>query len=238
MIVLFAMIVIRDLIKRYGRKTVLNGVSFSLHSGKIYGLIGCNGAGKTTLLKCIAGLTSYQGTVLWNHVSFAERPSSARLGVMIENPVFFDSLTGRENLSLIAKLFDDPSVVHIDEAIAAVGMSSKANDRYSTYSLGMKQRLYFAYAMMADPEILLLDEPFNGVDPVTTNVFERLLRKEKEKGKIILISSHQIRELQELVDGALILDEGKIAFQTEDASNTDLMAKFLSIAASSEGGLR
>ena len=160
------------------------------------------------------------------------------MGVMIETPVFFDSMTGRENLALIAKLFDDPSVVHIDEAIAAVGMTSKMNDKYRTYSLGMKQRLYFAYAIMADPEILLLDEPFNGVDPVTMNVFGNLLKQEKEKGKTVLISSHMIRELQELVDGALILDGGKIAFQTEDASSCDLTEKFLSIAATSEGGLR
>ncbi len=232
------MIVAKDLKKHYGRKAVLDGVSFSLTPSKIYGLIGCNGAGKTTLLKCIAGLTSHQGSILWDRLPFSERPESVRMGVMIETPVFFDSMTGRENLALIAKLFDDPSVVHIDEAIAAVGMTSKMNDKYRTYSLGMKQRLYFAYAIMADPEILLLDEPFNGVDPVTMNVFGNLLKQEKEKGKTVLISSHMIRELQELVDGALILDGGKIAFQTEDASSCDLTEKFLSIAATSEGGLR
>ncbi len=228
------MLKIDSIEKKFGRKLVLDKISFSLQPGKIYGLIGVNGAGKSTLMKILVGLTSPNGgEILIDGKPF--KKEEWRLGFTIEDPCFYPNLTGRENLLLIAKLFDDVKDGDVDLALEKVGLTSRAKDPYKTYSLGMKHRLYFALAIMSNPQILILDEPFNGVDPMTLVVFENIVRDFAKSGAYVLISSHEIRELQALADGAFIMASGKIGFQTENVRDVDLFEKFLELEKNNGG---
>lgn len=226
---------INSIEKRFGRKVVLDKISLSMRPGKIYGLIGVNGAGKSTLMKILVGLVASDG----GEISIDGKPFKKedwRLGFTIEDPCFYPNLTGRENLLLIAGLFNDVDEKDVDAALEKVGLSLRAKDAYKTYSLGMKQRLYFALAIMSKPQILILDEPFNGVDPMTLLVFEDIIREFAASGAYVLISSHEIRELQVLADGAFIMASGKVGFQTEDVRDVNLFSRFLELE-KSEGGV-
>lgn len=226
---------INSIEKRFGRKVVLDKISLSMRPGKIYGLIGVNGAGKSTLMKILVGLVAPDG----GEISIDGKPFKKegwRVGFTIEDPCFYPNLTGRENLLLIAGLFNDVDEKDVDAALEKVGLSLRAKDAYKTYSLGMKQRLYFALAIMSKPQILVLDEPFNGVDPMTLLVFEDIIREFAASGAYVLISSHEIRELQVLADGAFIMASGKVGFQTEDVRDVNLFSRFLELE-KSEGGV-
>lgn len=225
------MLEIKGLSKSFGKKHVLDDLSFSLQPGKIYGLVGVNGAGKSTLMKIMVGLAfPDSGEVLLDGKPLLE--SSCPIGFTIEEPCFYPNLSGRDNLLLIAELCGGKAKERVDRALSEVGLSQRGKDAYKTYSLGMKQRLYFALSLLNDPWVLILDEPFSGVDPLTTVAFEKILKGYAEKGAYILVSSHDIRELQYLADGAFIMKGGKIAYQTENAKNEDLFKEFLR----SEGG--
>lgn len=234
------MIEIKNLNKSYGKNHVLKDVSLRLEKGKIYGLIGANGSGKSTLMKTMIGLTSYRGSIRYNNISLSGRPieGKPKIGYMIEEPSFFANMSGRENLILIAKLYENLEKGCVKWALSQVNLLSKADFRYRTYSLGMKQRLHFAFAIMTKPDFLILDEPFNGIDPVAMALFENIIKDFAKRGTTVLISSHMIRELQELVDGAFILDNGKIAFSTEEARKVDLFNTFLDIVKESGSELR
>lgn len=223
------MLSVESLSKSFGKRQVLKSISFSLQPGKVYGLIGINGAGKSTLMKILAGLEKpTSGKVLLDGEPL-EGNEKANIGYMIESPVFFGHMSGEENLLLLAELQEGIGKKEVEEALATAGLSNRAKDEYHAYSLGMKQRLYFAFALMGNPNILLLDEPFSGVDPITTKIFEDAVRKKAEEGAYILISSHDIREIQALADGALILSEGKLPFFSEEVGGTDLFSTFLDI---------
>lgn len=234
------MIEIKDLSKSYGRNLVLNGISLSMQKGRIYGLIGANGSGKSTLMKAMIGLTDYRGSITYDDISLSSKITGnmPKIGYMIEEPCFFSTLSGRENLILIAKLYENLEKGSVKWALSQVNMLSKADCRYGSYSLGMKQRLHFAFAIMSKPDFLILDEPFNGIDPVAVALFEGVIRDFAKRRATVLISSHMIRELQELVDGAFILDGGKIAFSSEEAKDKNLFDTFLDIVNKSGTCLR
>lgn len=229
------MLKVSNISKTYENKQVLNKVSFSVETGKIYALLGLNGAGKSTLMKIICGLAfADEGDIEMNGQSlFSKRPKAEPIGFMIETPAFYRELTGKQNLTALAMLYDGISKERTDEVLALVGMTGQANVPVKKYSLGMKQRLYFAYAMLNKPKLLILDEPFNGIDPVSINLFKNLIVTLAEKGCTVLISGHVISEIQSISDGAIILDRGKIVYSENDCKGKDLAATFLSLVSTS-----
>lgn len=206
-------IYVDGLIKEYAGIKVVDGVSFSVNKGEIYGLLGRNGAGKTTIMKILLGLanpTSGKVSILWKDMSVnSEKKVLKKVGCIIENPGFYSNLTGTENLEIFAKLrgLDQDSV---KKALELVNLPYKDKKLFSKYSLGMKQRLAIANAIMHNPEILVLDEPINGLDPIGIAEVRELLKKLKESGVSILISSHILSELENVADRISIIDFGKM----------------------------
>lgn len=206
-------IYVDGLIKEYAGIKVVDGVSFSVNKGEIYGLLGKNGAGKTTIMKILLGLanpTSGKVSILGKDMSVnSEKKVLKKVGCIIENPGFYSNLTGTENLEIFAKLrgLDQDSV---KKALELVNLPYKDKKLFSKYSLGMKQRLAIANAIMHNPEILVLDEPINGLDPIGIAEVRELLKKLKESGVSILISSHILSELENVADRISIIDFGKM----------------------------
>ncbi|MBF1057445.1 MAG: ATP-binding cassette domain-containing protein [Peptostreptococcus sp.] len=206
-------ICVDGLIKEYAGIKVVDGVSFSVNKGEIYGLLGRNGAGKTTIMKILLGLanpTSGKVSILGKDMSVnSEKKVLKKVGCIIENPGFYSNLTGTENLEIFAKLrgLDQDSV---KKALELVNLPYKDKKIFSKYSLGMKQRLAIANAIMHNPEILVLDEPINGLDPIGIAEVRELLKKFKESGISILISSHILSELENVADRISIIDFGKM----------------------------
>ena len=206
-------IYVDGLIKEYAGIKVVNGVSFSVNKGEIYGLLGRNGAGKTTIMKILLGLanpTSGKVSILGKDMSVnSEKKVLKKVGCIIENPGFYSNLTGTENLEIFAKLrgLDQDSV---KKALELVNLPYKDKKLFSKYSLGMKQRLAIANAIMHNPEILVLDEPINGLDPIGIAEVRELLKELKESGISILISSHILSELENVADRISIIDFGKM----------------------------
>jgi putative bacitracin ABC transporter, ATP-binding protein bcrA len=206
-------ICVDGLIKEYAGIKVVDGVSFSVNKGEIYGLLGRNGAGKTTIMKILLGLanpTSGKVSILGKDMSVnSEKKVLKKVGCIIENPGFYSNLTGTENLEIFAKLrgLDQDSV---KKALELVNLPYKDKKTFSKYSLGMKQRLAIANAIMHNPEILVLDEPINGLDPIGIAEVRELLKKFKESGISILISSHILSELENVADRISIIDFGKM----------------------------
>ena len=206
-------ICVDGLIKEYAGIKVVDGVSFSVNKGEIYGLLGRNGAGKTTIMKILLGLanpTSGKVSILGKDMSVnSEKKVLKKVGCIIENPGFYSNLTGTENLEIFAKLrgLDQDSV---KKALELVNLPYKDKKLFSKYSLGMKQRLAIANAIMHNSEILVLDEPINGLDPIGIAEVRELLKKLKESGVSILISSHILSELENVADRISIIDFGKM----------------------------
>ena len=189
------------LVKKYKGCTAINDISLHITSPSIYGLIGKNGAGKTTLLKMIAGLTRpTSGTVRCD--------ATKGIGTLIESPGIFGHLSARNNLLVKMKMMGDFDESHADELLNIVGLNNVGRKRVSSFSLGMKQRLGVAFALFGDPDILLLDEPINGLDPEGVVLIRDLLIKLRDKNKIIIVSSHMLEELSKISDQYGILDNG------------------------------
>ena len=204
---------ISDVTKKYSETTVVHSVSFSVRKGEIYGLLGRNGAGKTTIMKMLLGLvkpTEGHAHILGNDTNTGEGKAVLRkVGCIIENPGFYANLTGTENLHIFARLkaLDDEAV---QKALALVNLPYNDKKLFSKYSLGMKQRLAIANAVMHDPEVLILDEPINGLDPIGIAEVRKLLIDLKQSGVSILISSHILSEIESLADRIGIINDGKL----------------------------
>lgn len=204
---------ISNVTKKYSEATVVHSVSFSVKKGEIYGLLGRNGAGKTTIMKMLLGLvkpTEGHAHILGNDTNTGEGKAVLRkVGCIIENPGFYANLTGTENLYIFARLkaLDDEAV---QKALALVNLPYNDKKLFSKYSLGMKQRLAIANAVMHDPEVLILDEPINGLDPIGIAEVRKLLIDLKQSGVSILISSHILSEIESLADRIGIINDGKL----------------------------
>jgi Cu-processing system ATP-binding protein len=202
-----------DVSKRYGAATVVDGFRASIRQGTITGLLGHNGAGKTTLIKLVLGLIHpTAGTV-----SVLDRPAGSRevrvrIGYLPENVAFYGNLTGREVLEYFARL---KSVAQKECAtlLERVGLEAAAGRPVRTYSKGMRQRLGLAQALLGSPELLVMDEPTTGLDPMATRQFFALIGELKAQGRTIVISSHLLAELEPHIDHALILREGRLVAQ-------------------------
>lgn len=207
----------KNLKKSFGRKKVIKDVSFSIEEGDILGFIGPNGAGKTTTIKLILGLQRIdEGTVKINSFDIEKDFVKAieRVGTIVENPDMYMYLSGRKNLELVRHLYKNITKERIEEVIKIVGLEKRIDDKVSKYSLGMRQRLGIAQAILHKPNLLILDEPTNGLDPEGIVDLRNLLKKLAKDEKMgILISSHNLMELESFCNKVCIIQSGEIIEQ-------------------------
>lgn len=205
--------------KNFGKKQILKDVSFEINSGDILGFIGPNGAGKTTTIKLILGLQSItKGKVLINNFDIEKQFEKAieKVGAIVENPDLYMYLTGYENLELIANLYKGVDKNRIDEVVKLVKLENRIRDKVSKYSLGMRQRLGIAQAILHKPSLLILDEPTNGLDPEGIKEMRELLIELAQKQKMaILISSHNLAELDNFCNKVCIIKNGEVIETSE-----------------------
>lgn len=208
----------KNLCKSFGKRQILKNVSFSIAQGDILAFIGPNGSGKTTTIKLILGLQRIDsGEVLINGKDITKdfEEAISKVGAIVENPDSYMYLTGWQNLRLIANYYDNISDDDINEVVKYVGLESRINDLVSKYSLGMRQRLGIARALLNKPNILILDEPTNGLDPEGIKDLRVLLKRLASDGMGILISSHNLAELESFCNKVCIIDSGVIIETSE-----------------------
>jgi ABC-2 type transport system ATP-binding protein len=201
------------LVKRYGRQVALDGLDLAVPEGVVYGFLGPNGAGKTTTLRILTGLIHPDaGSVelLGDPFDRGKRRRLFEVGALIESPSFYPYLSGRENLRALAATGAPTTRPRSEELLEMVGLADRAGNRVSTYSLGMKQRLGIAAALLSDPRLLLLDEPANGLDPAGIVGMRDTLRRLVAEGKTVLVSSHILGEVQQLADVVGIIARGRL----------------------------
>ncbi len=208
--------------KRYGERTVVDALDLRIPGGVIAGFLGPNGAGKTTTLRMLLGLarpSSGDGTVLGSPLS---KPSAylPKVGALIESPAFYPGLSGERNLRVQAALAGIPAK-RIPAVLDRVGLADRGGDRYKTYSLGMKQRLGIAAALLGQPELLILDEPTNGLDPAGIRAMRELLQSLAADGPTVLVSSHLLGEVQQMCDWLVVVERGRCRYQ---GVTSDLLA--------------
>jgi ABC-2 type transport system ATP-binding protein len=202
--------------KRFGTRAALDGVDLEVPRGVAFGFLGANGAGKTTLIRLLLGLaepTAGRMHLLGHELPHGRAAALARVGAIIEEPRFHGHLTGRENLAVHAAARDGSARARIDYALARVGLAARADDRVKGYSLGMRQRLGVARCLLSDPELLILDEPMNGLDPAGILEMRGLIRELVDEGRTVLLSSHLLDEVEKTCDVAAIVDLGRVVAQ-------------------------
>ncbi|MCA1700353.1 MAG: ABC transporter ATP-binding protein [Actinobacteria bacterium] len=207
---------VSGLTKRFGDRTALSELDLAVPRRTAFGFLGPNGAGKTTLIRLLLGLIRpSKGSMRLLGLPLPEgrQAALARIGAIVEEPRFHAFLTGRENLAIVAAARDRQAQGRIDQALARVGLSERANDRVKSYSLGMRQRLGVARALLADPELLILDEPTNGLDPAGISEFRHMIRGFVDEGRTILLSSHLLDEVEKICDAVAIVDRGRVVVQ-------------------------
>jgi ABC-2 type transport system ATP-binding protein len=207
-------LVVQDLRKKIGKKEIIKGLSFELKEGEVFGFLGPNGAGKTTTIRMLVGLIKPTAghIYLGGHDLQKEFSKAIRnIGCIVENPELYPYLSGWENLEYFWRMVPDVPKERIQEVIELVGLQNRIHDRVSTYSLGMRQRLGIAQALIGKPKILILDEPTNGLDPVGIREMREFIRFLAEKeGLSVLVSSHLLSEIQLMCDRVAIISKGSI----------------------------
>jgi ABC-2 type transport system ATP-binding protein len=207
---------VQGLKKRFGERTALAGINLAVPRRTAFGFLGPNGAGKTTLIRLLLGLTRPdEGSMrmLGSPLPEGRAKALARVGAIVEEPRFHPFLTGRENLEIVAAAREPEAHARIDGALARVGLRERADDRVKAYSLGMRQRLGVARSLLADPELLILDEPTNGLDPAGIHEFRDMIRDFVDEGRTVLLSSHLLDEVEKICDEVAIVDRGEVVVQ-------------------------
>ena len=202
-----------QLSKRYGNFTALDNADMTVYRGDIYGLIGRNGAGKTTVMKIVTGLTEQSSGEyeIFGKTGKAAENEKRKIGCLIENPAFFGNLTAYQNLRYYCYQKGITDLKQIEEALKLVQLSDVGNKKFRKFSLGMKQRLGIAFAVMDNPDLIILDEPINGLDPIGISELRDTFRRlNAERGITIVISSHILSELYAVATRFLIIDNGKV----------------------------
>ena len=207
-------VVTTGLTKAFGDRKVVDDLDLTIPSGSVCGFVGPNGAGKTTTIRMLLGLirpTSGEGRILSGDIH--DPPSYlARVGALIESPAFYPPLSGRDNLLVLTRLGQLPSST-IDGVLERVGLADRAQERFSRYSLGMKQRLGIAAALLGKPSLLILDEPTNGLDPAGIVEMRSLVRSLADEGMTIFVSSHLLSEIEHICDHVVMIRDGRSVFQ-------------------------
>jgi ABC-2 type transport system ATP-binding protein len=209
-------VITTNLTKRFGERTVVRAVNLHIPAGSAYGYLGPNGAGKTTLIRMLLGLTpasSGSMRILGLPVPEQRAKALARVGAIVEEPRFHDHLSARENLEIIAAARGATAATRIDHCLQQMGLRQRADDRVKTYSLGMRQRLGIARCLLADPDILILDEPMNGLDPAGIAEFRTFVHDFIGQGRTVVLSSHLLDEIEKTCTYAAIVDQGRVVAQ-------------------------
>jgi ABC-2 type transport system ATP-binding protein len=204
------------LTKRFGRRTVVDHVDLQVPRGSAFGYLGPNGAGKTTTIRMLLGLTPpNEGRMRLLSYSVPKDGATAlaRVGAIVEEPRFLNHMTGRENLRIIAAVREPEAHRRIDGALERVGLRDRANERVGRYSTGMRQRLGVARCLLADPDLLILDEPANGLDPAGIQEFRLMVRALVGEGRTVMLSSHLLDEVEKVCDAVAIVDRGRVVAQ-------------------------
>jgi ABC-2 type transport system ATP-binding protein len=205
------------LTKRFGDRTAVDEVSLAVPRGTAYGFLGHNGAGKTTLIRMLLGLTratTGSATVLGLPVPARRAEALSKVGAIVEEPSFYPHLTGQENLRIAAAIRGPQTRPRIEPVLERVGLDKRSRDRVGTYSLGMRQRLGVARCLLSDPDLLVLDEPMNGLDPGGMLDMRRMIRTlVEDEGRTVFISSHMLDEVEKTCDVAAIIDGGRVIAQ-------------------------
>jgi ABC-type multidrug transport system ATPase subunit len=200
---------IQNLTKHFGRIKAVNNLNLEVKAGQVFGVLGPNGSGKTTTLGMLMGVTNpTSGSFFW----FGEEPTPQvrrKIGAVLEHPIFYPYLSGQRNLELNALVKQCPPV-HIERVLDLVELTDRKDDKYKTYSLGMKQRLAIASALLNDPTVLILDEPTNGLDPMGIAEIRTIIRKIAAQGKTIILASHLLDEVQKVCTHFAVLKKGTL----------------------------
>jgi ABC-2 type transport system ATP-binding protein len=201
------------LAKKYGEREVVTDATFALHRGEVFGFLGPNGAGKTTTIRMLVGLvkpTRGRAVIDGHDVQKEFEAAMRRVGCIVETPDLYKFLTGRENLEHFARMIGDGAEGRIDTLAALVKMDERLDDVVKTYSLGMRQRVGIAQALLSDPAVLILDEPTNGLDPAGIREMRELIRRlADEHGLAVFVSSHLLAEIEKMVDRVAIVHRGR-----------------------------
>ena len=203
---------IKNLHKRYGSIQALKNVSFDIHKGNVYGILGPNGSGKSTTLGIVLNVVNKtSGEYNWFNGTIETHEALKKVGAIIERPNFYPYMTATENLELVCKIKGIQSSKVI-EKLELVGLVERQNSRFSTFSLGMKQRLAIASALLNDPEILILDEPTNGLDPQGIHQIRDIIKRIASQGTTILLASHLLDEVEKVCTHVVVLRKGEILY--------------------------
>ena len=206
------------LTKRFGKTTAVDDLSMEVRRGHVYGLLGPNGSGKTTTMGMLLGvLRPTAGSFRLFGSSERHEESLRRVGAVIESPAFYPYMSGRQNLEYFRFISGRGSPDDVDDVLERVGLTGRGDDRFRTYSLGMKQRLGIGYALLGDPEIVCLDEPTNGLDPEGMIQVRELIRSLGGGNRTVLLSSHLLNEVEQVCDSVTIISKGKLVVQGEVA---------------------
>lgn len=223
-------LVIKNLSKEFKRQKVLKEITMKIPENCVYGLLGPNGAGKSTLLKTITGLLKpTSGTILFQGHKWA-RADLTEIGALIETPPIYENLTAWENMKVRALLLGI-SDERIQEVLTLADIADTGKKKAGAFSLGMKQRLGIALALLNNPKLLVLDEPINGLDPLGIQELRKLIRSFPEKGITVIISSHILSEIQQTADYIGIISDGRLGFEGKVDEQKDLEALFMEVAA-------
>ena len=200
---------VSNLTKKFSRLTAVNSLSFSIEMGNVYGILGPNGSGKSTTLGMILNVVNPSGgSFSWFGGAHSTHQALKRVGAIIERPNFYPYMTAAQNLRLVCRI-KEVSTSKIEETLELVDLLERKNDKFKTYSLGMKQRLAIASALLNDPEILILDEPTNGLDPQGISQVRAIIKKIALRGTTILLASHLLDEVEKVCSHVLVLQKGK-----------------------------
>ncbi|SHM58355.1 ABC transporter ATP-binding protein [Flavobacterium chilense] len=203
---------IENLHKRYGRIQALKNVSFEIQKGRVYGILGPNGSGKSTTLGIVLNVVNRtSGSYSWFGGQIQTHEALKKVGAIIERPNFYPYMTAEENLKLVCKI-KSINYAKINEKLDLVGLTERKDSKFSTFSLGMKQRLAIASALLNDPEILILDEPTNGLDPQGIHQIRDIIKKIASQGTTILLASHLLDEVEKVCSHVIVLRKGEILY--------------------------
>lgn len=204
---------LQNLDKSYGHVHAVNNLSFSIEKGNVYGILGSNGSGKSTTLGMLLNVVNpNSGSYSWFGGQVKTHKALKRVGAIIERPNFYPYMTAAQNLKLVCKIKEIPEE-RIDEKLEIVDLLDRKNDKFRTYSLGMKQRLAIASALLNNPEILILDEPTNGLDPKGINEIRNIILEIASKGTTILLASHILDEVEKVCSHVVVLQNGKKLYE-------------------------